>query len=173
MALIKPVEGYEGLYLVTDEGKIYSLPRIVYNGRGKWTRPMRELKPGTRAEKYKFVILNKDGESKSFSVHSLVARAFLENPYGYTEINHKDENPANNRADNLEWCSRQYNIDYSKSKAIAQYEMDGTKIAEYKSISYASRITGILRQAINNAVCGESHTAGGYRWKYVERGNDK
>ena len=168
----KPVKGYEGLYLVTDEGTVISLPRIVFNGRGCYERPEREMKQGTRAGKYKFVILRKDGRDEHFAVHRLVAEAFLENPDNLPEVNHKDENPSNNRADNLEWCTRQYNMEYSKAKAVAQYDMNGEKIAEYKSITYASQLTGILRTAINNAVAGQTSTAGGYRWKYIERGNE-
>ena len=169
---IKPVKGYEGLYLVADDGTVYSLPRVVFNGRGFYERPMQKLRAGTRAGKYKFVILRKDGEEKHFAVHRLVAEAFLENPNHYEEVNHKDENPENNAVSNLEWCTRQYNIDYSKSKSVAQFE-NGLKIAEYKSVSYAARITGIKRTAIDNAVNGRSRTAGGYCWKYIEGSNEK
>lgn len=51
-------------------------------------------------------------ERKRICVHRLVAIAFVDNPYKYTEINHKDENPLNNKADNLEWCTRKYNMNY-------------------------------------------------------------
>jgi hypothetical protein len=67
--------------------------------------------------------------------------------------------------DNLEWCDHQYNIDYSKSKRVEQYAGD-EKVAEYKSISTASEMTGISRTSINNVLCGWSRTAGGYGWKY-------
>jgi len=160
MALWKEVDGYEGLYLVSDEGEVISLRH----------EPPVMLKGGLRGRSglfYKFVTLTKDGEEKKFSVHRLVASAFIENPNNLPEINHKDENTLNNRADNLEWCSRQYNIDYSKSKRVEQYE-HGEKIAEYRSIAEASRQTGIKRTSINNALTGWSETAGGYCWKYTE-----
>lgn len=168
MALWKAVDGYEGLYAVSDEGQVISLSRVVNNGRGTFHTEPKILTQGTRADNYKFVVLTKDNESKSFSVHRLVAKAFLDNPEKLPEVNHKDENPGNNHVDNLEWCTRQYNIDYSKSKRIAQYTLSGEKAAEYKSIAFAARITGISRRAINNCLTGWSNTAGGYIWRYEE-----
>lgn len=160
MALYKDVKGYEGLYLISDEGEVISL---------KHDKPKR-LKTGLRGRDglfYEFVSLAKNGENKCFSVHRLVAEAFLDNPNNFPEVNHKDENPLNNCVDNLEWCTRQYNIDYSKSKRVEQFE-NGEKIAEYKSIAEASRQTGIKRTAINNNLTGWSETAGGYTWKYTD-----
>ena len=166
MANWKDVKGYEGLYLVSDEGEVYSLPRIVNNGRGTYVTGGRLLKPGKRAQYYSFVILS-DGENiEHKSLHRLVAEAFIPNPNDYPEVNHIDENTDNNAANNLEWCTRQYNIDYSKSKKVSQWTMDGEKVAEYKSIAFASQISGINRTAINNALVGWSKTAGGYIWKY-------
>ena len=168
MALWKEVCGYEGLYAVSSDGEVVSLPREVYNGHGKFRTKPKRLKQGYRAGKYKTVHLSKDGTTEQFSVHRLVAIAFLENPDNLPEVNHKDENPSNNRVGNLEWCSHQYNIDYSKSKRVAQYEKSGLKIAEYKSIAYAARVSGISRTAINNCLTGWSNTAGNYIWRYEE-----
>ena len=116
MALWREVAGYEGLYAVSDEGEVVSLPRVLSNGRGTFKTTGKALKQGTRAGKYKFVHLSKGNVQRCVSVHRLVAMAFLGNPENLPEVNHKDENPSNNRVENLEWCSRQYNIDYSKSK---------------------------------------------------------
>lgn len=101
------------------------------------------------------------------SVHRLVAEAFIPNPDNLPEVNHKDENGLNNSVDNLEWCSHQYNIEYSKNKAVVQY-YDGERIAEYKSIKVASQQTGINRKSISNVLNGWSKTAGGYEWDYKE-----
>lgn len=176
MALWKEAPGYEGLYLVSDEGEIFSLPKVVH-GAWKQHRKGKKLKKGKRGRRgqpqYEFVILvDKDGKVHHESVHRLVAKAFIPNPYGYPEVNHKDENSLNNCAENLEWCSRQYNIEYSKGKRIGQYDMNGEKIAEYRSIVYASTLTGISRTAINNCLTGWSGTAGEYVWRYEERGED-
>lgn len=164
MASWKPVTGYEEMYLVSDEGNVKSLKGKSPNGR-----LLKQGKRGRGEQLYAFVRLCDNGTEKAKSVHKIVAEAFLPNPDGLPEINHKDENPLNNSVDNLEWCTRQYNIDYSKSKHIEQYTKDGIKIAEYKSISYAAEITGISRRAINNALCGWSNTAGNYYWRYTEK----
>ena len=118
MANWKDVKGYEGLYLVSDEGEVYSLPRIVNNGRGTYVTGGRLLKPGKRAQYYSFVILS-DGENiEHKSLHRLVAEAFIPNPNDYPEVNHIDENKTNNRPENLEWCDHKYNNNYG-SKATS------------------------------------------------------
>jgi hypothetical protein len=170
MAQWREVAGYEGLYLVSDEGQIFSLPKTVNNGRGEYVRGGKILSVGFRGKGdivYGFVVLTKDGENKSHSVHRLVAEAFLEKPDGCDVVNHKDRNTLNNKAKNLEWCNQQYNNEYSHNKKVCQL-YDGVKVAEYKSISFASKITGIRRTSINNALMGWSETAGGYEWKYCE-----
>ena len=163
MALWRDIAGYEGLYLISDKGEVLSLPR-----KGRCKKKL--LKPHLRGKKglwYPAVTLTKDGKSKAFSIHRLVAIAFIPNPQNLPEINHKDENTLNYSIDNLEWCDRQYNIEYSKAKRVSQYK-DGVKLAEYKSTVYASEITGIQRRSITNALKGWSKTAGGYEWKYSD-----
>ena len=170
MAQWREVAGYEGLYLVSDEGQIFSLPKTVKNGRCEYVRGGKVLSPGVRGRGeliYQFVVLSKDGESKSHSVHRIVAEAFVEKPEGCDVVNYKDRNTLNNNAENLEWCNQQYNNEYSHNKKVCQF-FDGVKIAEYKSITYASKITKISRTSINNALTGWSVTAGGYEWKYCE-----
>lgn len=169
MAMWKEIDGYEKLYLISDEGEVYALPKTVITGNKTTHRNGKLLKQGVRGRGntlYKFVVLSDGNTVKRFSVHRLVAKAFLENPNGYPEVNHKDEDSLNNHVENLEWCDRQYNIEYSKNKAVSQFSIDGEKIAEYKSIKYASAITGIGRKSIENALNGWSNTAGGYIWKY-------
>lgn len=160
MALWLDIAGYDGMYQISDEGEVKSFHARDKNGR--------ILKPGKRGRgktRYAFVVLT-DGEAqKHFSVHRLVADAFLDNPTGLPEVNHKDENTMNNRVENLEWCDRRYNIEYSKSKKVGQYS-NGEKIAEYKNAVRASEMTGIMRTAICNVLNGWAHTAGGYVWKY-------
>ena len=169
MALWREVAGYEGLYLVSDEGQILSLPRVVSNGRGEYVKPGRILKPGLRGNddlKYQFVLLSKGEDEVHASVHRLVATAFLDKPEGCDHVNHKDHNTMNNRAENLEWCTQQYNNEYGHNKPISQYTLDGELIAEYKNISYASEVTGICRTAINNCLRGWTKTSGSYAWRY-------
>lgn len=175
MTIWKEIPGYEERYLVSDEGEIYSLPKFVETTKSQH-RKGKYLKPGKRGNKghqYEFVdLVDQNGEKHREAVHRLVALVFLENPEDLPEVNHKDENPLNNKVENLEWCDRQYNIEYSKGKAVKQYNENGF-VAKYKSIVYASKMTGIHRQAIVNALQGWSRTAGGYIWKYDKGENEK
>lgn len=110
----KPIKGYEGLYEVSNFGRIRSLDRIDSLGRIKKGQ---ELKPNFDGRKnYLHVNLSKNGKKKSVQVHTLVANAFCNNPNKYNEINHIDECKTNNRAENLEWCTRSYNNSYGTLK---------------------------------------------------------
>lgn len=109
----KPVVGYEELYEVSNKGFIKSLDRFIIRKDGK---PLhcygRLLKFSTDRDGYKIVGLTKDKKLKQFKVHRVVAEAFIPNPNNLPCINHKDENPANNCVDNLEWCDSKYNNNY-------------------------------------------------------------
>lgn len=100
----KPVAGYEELYAVSNLGRVKSLN---YNHTGK----EKILKP-FKTNGYLLVGLSKKGKVKRFLVHRLVASAFIPNPKGLPEINHLDENKANNVATNIEWCDRWRNMHY-------------------------------------------------------------
>ena len=109
-----------------------------------------------------------NGENvKTFKIHRLVASTFIPNPLNLPQINHIDENKTNNNVENLEWCSAQYNIDYSQSKPVNQYSLDGIYIATYKSIKEASKQTGINQGDISCCCRGKYKTSGGFIWKYV------
>lgn len=151
----RDVVGYEDLYEVSNEGNV----------RNKITGRM--LKP-YYDKGYLKVVLYKNGEQKHCSIHRLVAQAFLPNPRNLPEVNHIDENKLNNNVENLEWCSRQYNIDYSQSKSVNQYTLEGGLLNTYKSVCEASRQTGIDQSSISSCCLGKRYkSAGGYIWKYV------
>lgn len=103
----KDIEGFEGLYQVSDQGRV----RNVMTGR--------ILKQYKNNRGYFRLSLCKEGEYSSYLVHRLVAEAFIfnPNPKEYDQVNHKDEDPNNNRADNLEWCSSEYNLTYGTRAA--------------------------------------------------------
>ncbi len=120
----KDIENYEGLYQVSNLGRVRSLDRIV--GCGK------QLKGKEKAifqDKYGYsvVCLCKDGFAKHWKVHRLVAISFLENPSNFPEINHKDENKENNRAENLEWCTTKHNINYGTRNEKVRIALSGEK----------------------------------------------
>ena len=102
----KDIVGYEGLYKVSDKGNIYSVERISSQGN-KWGGIT--LKPRYDKHGYFRVTLYKNGKQKTRFIHRLVAEAFIPNPNGYSEINHRDENKINNYAENLEWCTIKQN----------------------------------------------------------------
>lgn len=123
----KAVKGYEGLYEVSNLGNVRSLDKVIkskHNGttlrKGRILTPFYEEKKG-----YYQVALTKDGKVKKYRVHRLVAIAFLENPFNYTDVNHKDENKINNNVDNLEWCTRKYNNNYGTKRERIRKAMMG------------------------------------------------
>lgn len=100
----KDIFGYDGAYQVSDLGRVRSLKF------GK----TRVLRPGTNMNGYLYVILNKDGKSKNFRIHRIVAQAFIPNDdSSKTIINHINEIKSDNRVSNLEWCDYRYNLTYN------------------------------------------------------------
>lgn len=175
-----PIKGYEGLYEVSNTGKVRSLDRMVRNSSGNGTKlsPGKILKQSDVGNGYLRVDLCKNGEIKHFAVHRLVASSFVKNPENLPMVNHKDENKENNSAENLEWCTAKYNSNYgtrskriseklsvSKCKPVAQY-LDGILIAVFPSMIAAGHITdpGHIGACCN----GKRKQAGGFKWAYAE-----
>lgn len=139
------------------------------------------LKPSYRAKnKYPTVKLCVDGEVKTKSIHRLVAEAFIPNPNNLPEVNHKDENPSNNRVDNLEWCTKEYNRDYShirhqkgygfispSRKAIIAFDGKHNIGTYYNSAWAAANYLKIDRRNIIKALKDSNKTAYGFRWEYA------
>lgn len=109
----KDVKGYEGLYQVSDMGNVKRVQHEDYNCRqGYRIFKERLLKQEINFRGYMKVTLSKNNIHKGLFVHRLVAEAFILNPNNYPQVNHKDENKANNCVDNLEWCDNKYNNNY-------------------------------------------------------------
>ena len=120
----KDVIGFEGYYQVSNMGHVRSIDRVKcdgirMNGRIKKTH--------YDACGYEMVQLRKDGEIKHFSVHRLVAIAFLPNPNELPQVNHKDEVRNHNTVDNLEWCTVAYNQNYGNRRRRASDNSKGEK----------------------------------------------
>lgn len=105
----KDIAGYEGLYQVSNFGRVKSTPRARTKGG--------LLKPQHDRKGYIVFGLCKNGRNRMLKAHRLVAEAFIPNPGNLPEVNHKDEDKANNCADNLEWCTTPYNINYGTRTA--------------------------------------------------------
>ena len=167
----KPVVGYEGLYEVSNWGRIKSI-RF-----GK----ERILKQHIRCGYY-IVSLWKNGKGKTYSVHRLVAEAFLEIPEElrhlegtrYLQVNHKDEDKTNNIVSNLEWCDAKYNTNFGtcierrskkKSKTVLQYDLQGNFIKEWESTMECDR-NGFCNRHVAACCRGERKTHQNFIWKY-------
>ena len=125
----KDVEGFEGIYQVSNKGRVKRLPctATMRNQATSWLQPMPEyiFSPSLDTRGYSQVLLSIGNNKRVARVHRLVAEAFLKEPsealklecskagVKYVLVNHKDGNPENNCVENLEWCSPRYNCDYS------------------------------------------------------------
>ena len=161
----KPIKGFEGFYEISNEGRI------------KNSRRNKILRFGYDSDGYPHYTFSKNGKRKTYTIHKLVAIHFIDNPFGYKCINHKDENKTNNRAENLEWCTILYNNNYGTknhrtaqkiSKPVVQIE-NGEIVAKYRSATEASEQTGInywhICECCRNT--GKRHRAGGYHWNFL------
>lgn len=109
----KDIKGYERLYQVSNFGRVRSLDRVLKNRWGNFCKKGVILTPLLFTKGYLGVRLYDGyGNGKTYRIHRLVAETFLPNPNNYPQVNHKDENKTNNRVENLEWCTLEYNINY-------------------------------------------------------------
>lgn len=125
MEVWKDIQGYEGLYQVSNLGRVRSLERITKRFNGfkicEYKDGNKILKLSKNNKGYLTIGLCKDGKEKKCKVHRLVAQAFIPNLYGLPQINHKDENKENNIVSNLEWCNNKYNSSYgTRGKRISE-----------------------------------------------------
>lgn len=172
----KDIPGYEGMYQVSNLGNIRGVDRYVKQMHGGLQFKKGQLlrqKKNNRG--YKIIILTKYHKQKTFTIHRLVAMAFIPNPQQLPEINHIDCDKTNNRVENLEWCDRNQNLNHGErkklhdkavSKAVCQYDLEGNFIHEWSSIAEAQNELKIGN--ISNACSGKYKKAGGYIWKYKE-----
>lgn len=169
----KDIKGYEGLYQISSHGRVKSFLRYK-----------KILKPILKTDGYLCVNLCKP--LKKFSIHRLVAEAFIPNPDNLPQVNHKDEDKTNNHVVNLEWCTQLYNINYgsrnkraieSLSKKVYQYTLNGEFVKEWESIRECGR-NGFNKGAIcicckggrfinNKWINVTQHK--GYRWSYEKK----
>ena len=111
----KAIQGYEGIYEVSNFGNVRSVDRYLdckIKNVNKHLWKGRIISQQKRKDGRLTVALYSHSKRKRMLVHRVVADAFIPNPNNYPCINHKDENPANNKVENLEWCTYKYNNNY-------------------------------------------------------------
>lgn len=176
----RDIKGYEGLYQVSDIGRVRSLKQRTKGGFHVLDVP-KIRKPSVSKKGYLWLSLYNEDGRRFYAVHRLVAEAFVPNPGKLNEVNHKDEDKRNNSAGNLEWCDRVYNMNYGtcverftmnnpNRRTVLQYTADGVLVNSYASSMDAHRATGIDNSAITKCCLGRTYfkTAGGYVWRYAE-----
>lgn len=157
---MRDIKGYEGKYAVTSCGKVWSY------------KSQKFLKPFTDKDGYLLITLY-NGKAKTFTVHRLVALAYIPNAENKPQINHKDENRQNNSINNLEWVTAKENINYgtckiksakTREKAVYCVELD----KYYPSQKQAALELGINPACISSCIRGLTKTAGHYHWQKAD-----
>lgn len=128
----RAIKGFEGAYEVSNDGQVRSLPREV-NGRGNFPRRRPgKLKKAVDVHGYLYYSLSEGGKDRRYAAHRLVAEAFIPNPEGKPEVNHKDGNKHNNSVDNLEWVTRTENHRHAIAHGLwSQYDRAGKRNPMY------------------------------------------
>lgn len=173
----KDIEGFEGFYKVSNMGRVRSLDRVTISKNGvKRFFKGRLLTPCDAGKGYRNVILQANGKRRTPRLCRIVAAAWIPNPQGLPQVNHKDENKQNDKASNLEWCTAAYNTNYGTgikrrakkiSRKVNQYDLNGNLIKAWDSISEASRALDIDNSHIIRCCKGNLKKTGGYKWEYV------
>lgn len=177
----KDIKGYEGLYQVSNIGRVRSIDRITTNiGGRKNLYKGRILRLNMIKVGYLYAHLCKNNKVKAFRVHRLVASAFIQNPNNYPQVNHKDKNKANNIVNNLEWCTasqnqihsvslgRNYNI--TKVQELCKREIsvyrNGVFVAHFNSKKECCEKLGLTKDSVYRTLKGEYKQHKGFTFKY-------
>lgn len=166
----KDIANFEGLYQVSNLGRVKSLPKVGSGGHNGVI-----LSPSKDKDGYLLVYLYANRKRVACKVHRLVAKAFIPNPYSFPQVNHKDEVKDNNCFTNLEWCSSSYNNSYgkgsinranSKRVPILQLDMNDNIIREFNSAKEVESTLGFNSSNITNCCRGKYKSMYKYKWKY-------
>ena len=181
MEIWKDIIGYEGLYQISNYGRVKTVARDIVRSNGEPLHIKEKIrKTVIKPNGYAEVHLRKDGKGLSIKVHRLVAEAFIPNPDNLPQVNHIDEDKTNNNVSNLEWCTRDYNMHYGtrngraaskringkKSKHVKQYSIDGKFIREWASLAEIERQTGYNNSNISACCRGKFKTMYNHIWRY-------
>ena len=167
----RPLDGYEGLYEISNFGRVKSL-NYHRTGVEKIMRPH-------KANGYLRVNLYKDGKIKHFLIHRLVAEAFLPNPEGLEQVNHRDEVKTNNCVENLEFCDCKYNLNFgTRTERMAAALTNNPALSKPVEASKYSDFSEICLRFASTAEAGRngydhSHVSKCCRGCFNREGNNK
>lgn len=175
----KDIEGYEGMYQVSNMGRVRALDRAKPNSGGQIAKG-HILPQSDNGHGYRFVSLWKFNKGRRFYVHRLVASAFIPNPSNLPIINHKDENKSNNRYENLEWCTQKYNINYGNhmkrlkesyiangnNRPIDVYDKNGAFLKTFDCSNEVCKELGVHRRGLYLVCQGVAKSYKGYRFAF-------
>ena len=163
----RDVEGYEGLYQVSNEGRVRSLDRTIIKKNGvSLTVKGKIIKPRPIKNGYFRIVLCKDGVYTDKLVHVLVGKMFIPNPNNYDVVHHINYDKTDNNVENLKWMSYQQHIEEHKAKKVCQYTLEGKLVKTWDS----------TKDTIENSFCpsgvaaccrGEINTYKGFIWRYA------
>ncbi len=120
---LRDIAGYEGSYGVTEDGRVWSYPKMWLSGFGRrCSHQGRFLTLFHHSGGYLSVALSRDGQTRLRFVHRLVAQAYIPNPQHLPEVNHIDANKKNNHRSNLEWNTRLQNAKHAKRHNLYKHE---------------------------------------------------
>ena len=165
----KEVYGFDVLYEISNMGRL----RTKHDSHKGYQKDYKYLTPTDNGNGYLRVNIKRKSKQTTVYIHKLVAEAFIDNPQGYCEVNHKDENKTNNNVSNLEWISHIDNCNYgTRNERVAlkhgRFVRCNEKNIIYASIQKAAEDTGVVITAISNCLNGRSKTCAGYTWSYVD-----
>lgn len=151
---MRPVVGYQGLYEVSNTGRVKSL----YTGK--------VLKAHKEKSGHLRLGLKKNKKETKKRVHDLVAQAFIPNPENKPEVHHINFIPWDNRVENLMWVTRKEHLALHRAKKVYRYNLDGTFVDEWESACEIQRKLGLLGGHIQQCCIGKRAMAYNYQWSY-------
>lgn len=175
MEIWKDIEGYEGIYQVSNKGRVKSVERYIekkaYGKQYKFLKKELIRKGHSINKRYILYDLWKNNECNHFLIHQLVAKTFIPNPNNYTVVHHKDENPKNNAVDNLEWVNEEVHRELhsnERKKRIYQYDKKTMElVGVWDGLKDASEGSGVDESNINRCCNNKGYkSAGGFVWRY-------